>query len=125
MTIQSNTDKTLSGSEAIAASFIAQITDELSRFSSHITRIEVHLTDENGKKEGLKDIRCLIEARREGKQPIAVSYQTDTTNQAVSGALDRLKAIRGRERNHYKHFIGVKNTFQLMKKPLKNLKEID
>lgn len=67
MTIQFNTDKTISGSVGDTAPFIAQITDELSRFSSHITRIELHLSDENGNKDGLNDIRCLIEARLEGK----------------------------------------------------------
>lgn len=104
MTIQFNTDKTISGNEGDTAPFIAQITDELSRFAAHITRIEVHLSDENGKKDGLNDIRCLMEARQEGKQPIAVTNQADTADQAVSGAIDKLKAsletITGRERNY-------------------------
>lgn len=104
MTIQFNTDKTISGSEDDTAAFTAQIADELSRFSSHITRIEVHLSDENGKKDGLNDIRCLMEARLEGKQPIAVTNQADTADQAVSGAIDNLKAlletITEKERNY-------------------------
>ena len=104
MTIQFNTDKTISGSEGNTAPFIAQITDELSRFASNITRIEVHLSDENGKKDGLNNIRCLMEARLEGKQPIAVTNQADSVDQAVSGAIDKLKAsletITGRERNY-------------------------
>ena len=45
-----------------------------------------------------------MEARLEGKQPIAVANQADTTDQAVSGAIDKLKAsletIKGRERNY-------------------------
>ena len=92
MTIQFNTDKNINGSKEFTAPFITQIEDELRRFSSHTTRIEVHLSDENGKKEGINDIRCLLEARLEGKQPIAVSNQADTIEQALSGALDKLKA---------------------------------
>lgn len=91
MTIQFNTDKNINGTEEFVAPFITQIEDELKRFSSHITRIEVHLSDENGKKEGLNDIRCLLEARLEGKQPIAVSNQGDSFEQAVSGAIEKLK----------------------------------
>lgn len=104
MTIQFNTDKTISGKEEDTAPFIAQINTELSRFSSHISRIEVHLSDENGNKTGQNDILCMIEARQEGKQPIAVTSQADTTEEAVSGAIDKLKAsletIAGKEKNY-------------------------
>ncbi len=91
MTIQINTDKTIIANEEQSSSFVAMIEEELSRFSEQITRIEVHLSDENGNKEGLNDIRCLIEARLEGKQPIAVSADADTDEQAVSDAIDKLK----------------------------------
>jgi len=104
MTIQFNTDNTISGTETVTAPFTAQISDALSRFSSHITRIEVHLGDENGHKAGINDIRCMIQARMEGKQPIAVTNHAGTTGQAVSGAIDKLKAsldtIIGRDRKY-------------------------
>lgn len=93
MKIQFNTDKTISGDEKHQDYFIDMITDELNRFSSHISRIEVHLSDQNGKKEGLNDILCMLEARIEGKQPLAVTCQTDTAEKAVSGALNKLKAM--------------------------------
>ncbi len=104
MKIQFNTDKTINGDERHQDFFTAQIAEELKRFQSEISRIEVHITDENGKKEGLKDIRCLMEARIEGKQPFAVNYQADNIELAVSGAIDKLKAsletILGRNSNH-------------------------
>jgi hypothetical protein len=34
----------------------------------------------------------MIEARLEGRQPIAVTNQADTHDQAVSGAIDKLAA---------------------------------
>jgi len=104
MKIQFNTDKTINGDEKHEHHFTSLITKELKRFESHITRIEVHLSDENGGKEGLNDIRCLLEARLEGRQPIAVSCQDNTVEFAVSGAIDKLKAsletILGRLRDH-------------------------
>ncbi len=104
MTIQFNTDKTISGEERQEDFFTAQISKDLERFHSHITRIEVHLSDENGKKDGVKDIRCLIEARIEGKQPIAASDQANNIELAISGATHKLKAaletIVGRSKNH-------------------------
>ena len=52
MIIQFNTDKTVSGKERGSTYFTDLIQNDLERFSSHVTRVEVHLSDENGKKEG-------------------------------------------------------------------------
>ncbi len=104
MKILINTDKTINGNEKHQAYFTELIATELDRFDSYISRIEVHLSDQNGKKEGWDDILCLIEARLEGKQPIAISNQANTTKLAVSGAIEKLKAsletIVGRMQNH-------------------------
>ena len=104
MTIQFNTDNNISVSEELRAPLISLISEELSRFSHQITRVEVHLSDENGAKEGLNDKRCMIEARLEGMKPIAVTNHANTHEQAVEGAIDKLKTsldtILGRLRNH-------------------------
>ncbi|MFT6796436.1 MAG: hypothetical protein ACJART_001577 [Maribacter sp.] len=104
MTVQLNTDKTISGNEKNQHYFTSMIEEGLKNFESHITRIEVHLSDENGIKEGFNDMRCLLETRIEGRQPIAVSCQADTVELAVSGAIDKLTAsletILGRMQNH-------------------------
>jgi len=104
MTIQINIDKNLSVNEAFKAQLDGLISAELSRFSEHITRLEVHLSDENGNKQGLNDKRCMIEARLEGRQPIAVTDMADDYELAVSGAIEKLKAsldtIVGKLRHH-------------------------
>jgi hypothetical protein len=92
MKIQFNTDKTITGNEKDQLYFNSLIADGLENFESHISRIEVHLSDENGKKEGLNSKRCLLETRLEGRQPIAVSCQADTVELALSGAIDKLTA---------------------------------
>ena len=91
MTIQFNTGHNITGSEEHSASLTALISDGLSRFSAQITRLEVHLTDEDGNKNGLNDKRCMIEARLAGMRPIAFTSQANTHEQAVEGAIDKLK----------------------------------
>ncbi|MBA3697730.1 MAG: HPF/RaiA family ribosome-associated protein [Planctomycetes bacterium] len=92
MKIQVNTDKNIAGHEELVAQVEATVNKSLSRFSAHITRVEVHLSDENGDKNGQKDKRCVMEARLEGRQPTAVTCEAATLAQAVAGAADKLKS---------------------------------
>ena len=105
MKIQINTDKTIKGDERHQDFFSAQIAQALDNYQSHITTIEAHLSDQNGNKKGWDDIQCLLEARIEGRQPIAVKCQANTIEAAISGAIDKLKAaletIAGRLQNHH------------------------
>ena len=50
MTIILNTDKNISGNERLDNYVNTTIKEELSRFEDYVTRIEVHLSDENGAK---------------------------------------------------------------------------
>lgn len=104
MKIQFNTDKNIDGTEDFTSPFVQLIENELMKFSSQITRIEVHLSDEDGHKIGLKAKRCLLEARLSGMNPIAVLSQADTEEQAVSESLQKLKSsletILGRLNKH-------------------------
>jgi hypothetical protein len=53
--------------------------------------VEVHLSDENSdKKGGRDDMRCMLEARLEGRPAIAVTHQATTLDEAVEGAVDKL-----------------------------------
>ena len=92
MKIQFNTDKTITGEENQQQYFTSLIEDKLSRFESHITRIELHLSDKNGKKEGQNDIQCVLEVRMEGRDPIAVTCDANSIKDAISGAIDKIKA---------------------------------
>lgn len=90
MIIQINTDSNITGSDELSAYLESTISDALARFSDKITRVELHLSDENSHKEGQNDKRCMLEARIEGMQPIAVTNQDGTMEQALDGALDKL-----------------------------------
>ncbi len=91
MKIQINTDNNVSGNKSRNDSLIALLSEGLNRFSDQITRIEVHLSDEDGNKVGINDIRCMLEARLEGRPPIAVTSQANTLETAVKGAMEKLK----------------------------------
>jgi hypothetical protein len=93
MKIQINTGKNLTVHAEYGNELEALLKKELSRYSEHITRLEVHLSDENGTKESLNDKKCLLEARLEGRQPLAVSASSNTYDQAVNSAVGKLKAL--------------------------------
>lgn len=93
MQIQVNTDENVEGGQDLSARVSAEIRTRLDRFSQHITRIEVHLSDEDGAKSGGSDKRCLIEARLEGRQPEVASEQADTLEGAYSGAAKKLQHV--------------------------------
>ena len=46
---------------------------------------------EDGNKDGFNDKRCMVEARLAGMKPIAVTNHANTHEQAISGAIDKLK----------------------------------
>ena len=94
MQIQINTDRNIEGREALAAQVSGVVENALSRISDRITRVEVHLSDENSDKKGGNDnMRCVMEARLDGRQPVAVTHQAETLDQAIDGAADKLTRL--------------------------------
>ena len=91
MIIQLNTDKNLTIHSEYESQITEKLNKDLERYSEHISRVEVHLSDENGSKGGINDKRCLLEARFEGKQPIVTSDLGDTYDLALKGATEKLK----------------------------------
>jgi hypothetical protein len=92
MIIQINTDHNIDGNERLGAFLETKINGALSHFEQHLTRVEVHLSDENGEKKGKDEKRCLLEARLENREPMVVSGLGDTVEQAVSHAIEKMKA---------------------------------
>jgi len=104
ITIQVNTDKSIDAEERHQEYFSTQISEALKRFESYITRIEVHLKDENGKKESVNDKTCVLEARLKGRQPVAVTSHADSIEKAVSEATGKMKVaittVVGKSQSH-------------------------
>ena len=106
MQIQINTHTNVAGREELALHIEGVVEGAVRRFSDRITRVEVHLSDQNSDKSGHYDKRCVIEARLEGREPTAVTHQAASVSEAVDCAaeklerslgstLDRLKEARG------------------------------
>lgn len=90
MQIQVSTDSNIEGREKLTTHVRSVVESALNRFSDRITRVEVHLSDQNGAKSGQDDKRCIVEARLKGHQPTAVTHDAATLDQAVDGAADRI-----------------------------------
>ncbi len=93
MIILINTDNNLRENEAERTDLKLLIRQEMKPFIAHISRIEVHLSDENGAKSGFDDKRCMMEVRIEGRLPMAVTAHAETEDLAVAAALENLKEL--------------------------------
>ena len=104
MNIQVNTDHNIEGSEELNAFIDSSFSVKFDRFSSAITRIVVHLSDENGGKTGQDDKRCLLEARVANHQPIVVTHHANNISEAIEIDSDKLlrslDSMAGRMTNH-------------------------
>lgn len=68
------------------------IEKSLKRYTNRITRIEVHLEDENSQKGGKDDKRCSMEVRPDNLDPIIVTSKSDNVIKAVREAAEKSKA---------------------------------
>jgi ribosome-associated translation inhibitor RaiA len=93
--IQLNTDAHIEGTEALTAKVNYIVKKALARFEEHITRIEVHLNNSKNSQIGQHDYRCMLEARLEGRQPLAVTEHAASLEQAVQGATQKLEHLLG------------------------------
>ncbi len=91
MNVQVNTDDNVEGREELAQRVEADVRSSLDRFREQITRVEVHLSDENAGKSGTADKRCLMEARLADRRPEAVSHQAGSLEEAFKGASAKLR----------------------------------
>ncbi|MBA2408802.1 MAG: hypothetical protein H0V62_03140 [Gammaproteobacteria bacterium] len=97
MQIQINTDSNIEGRERLTREVEAVVLSALGRrFSDQITRLEIHFSDVNSHAPGGDDKRCLMEARLAGRQPVAVSHQAATAQQATAAAAEKLKRFLDR-----------------------------
>jgi ribosome-associated translation inhibitor RaiA len=93
MQIYVRTDTNIDGSGKLTAYVEGEVAAALSRFSDHITRVEVHLSDESGGRATGADIRCMIEARPAGQTPVTVTDDAGSVDAALVGAIHRLNHL--------------------------------
>ena len=93
LNIQLNTDNHIDGTDALESRVTDMLEQSLGRFSSRLSRIEVHLSDTNSTKGGPNDKRCALEARLENDDPLGVSHEDENMEKAIRGACDKLKTV--------------------------------
>jgi ribosome-associated translation inhibitor RaiA len=91
--IQVNMDVHVKGNERLTHHASGLVEAALNRFGDRLTRVEVHLSEQKSHHSPGEDERCLLEARLAGHQPIAVRHRAGTMEQAIDGAVERLKRL--------------------------------
>ncbi|WP_296722188.1 HPF/RaiA family ribosome-associated protein [Erythrobacter sp.] len=104
MQFQFNTDSSVMGTENVAERIEQQVRQKLARFEDRLTRLEVHVTDVNGRKHGADDKHCTIEARPRGGRPIGVTGKAPDVDGAARIAAntmaERLERVFGKAERH-------------------------
>ena len=95
MQILLTTDNHIDGSAKLTSYVESLVQNSLQQFERRLTRVEVHLLDQNGHKSGRHDKRCAMEARVAGLAPVSVTADAATVDQALDGAVTKLeKSLR-------------------------------
>ena len=104
MQVQFNSDSSVMGTDNVAARIEAAVREKLARFEDRLTRVEIHVRDENGPKHGADDKACTIEARPKGGKPIGVTEHADKVDDAARKAANtlaqRLTRVLGKADRH-------------------------
>jgi ribosome-associated translation inhibitor RaiA len=90
MQIQVHSDNHIEGSARLVEWVSDSVASKLERFDDELTRIVVHLHDDNGAKAGAHDKRCQIEARPKGLQPLSVTHKSESIEQSIDGAIEKM-----------------------------------
>ena len=92
MQVHINSDNHVDLNEHSVQHWQTEITAALKRFSDWITRVEVQLTDENSRaKSGSDVIRCVMEARPAGRQPVSIEVRAASVEQAIRTGTNTLE----------------------------------
>ncbi len=90
MRVQVNSDKTVDVNDGLKAAVKTHLTKSFERYGGRITRVEVHLSDMNGNRGGDMDKRCLMEVRPAGMDPVAVTNNGASVDDAWKGATRKM-----------------------------------
>ncbi|TRD12790.1 HPF/RaiA family ribosome-associated protein [Erythrobacter insulae] len=104
MQFQFNSDSSVMGTDNVAERIENQVRHKLARFEDRLTRLEVHVSDENARKGGADDKTCLIEARPRGGKPLGVTEHASDIDTAARKAANvlaqRLERHFGKSEKH-------------------------
>jgi hypothetical protein len=90
MQVQVNTSNGVDNKGSLDRWADEYLNEALARFSQDITRVEVQLRDVNNGKKGADEKRCMLEARINGRDPVAATHHAQSQDEAFRGATQRL-----------------------------------
>ena len=91
MLIDVRTDGNINGGEQLSNDVKSSVHVVLRRYEDRDRRVDVHLSDQVGHKASHDDKSCTIEVHRDGSELIVVAHQDSFMEQAVRGAVHKLK----------------------------------
>jgi len=91
MQINVNTDRTIEKHQGLDEHVASVVKNSLGRFAEQITRVDVHLSDENSQKQLDGGNKCMMEAHVAGYAPVVVTEHAVNLHQAISNAGNKLK----------------------------------
>lgn len=91
MDIHTSTDNTIHGDMRVTEIAELAVQNDLGHMSDWLSRVDVHLKDQNGAKKGPANIRCTMEARPRGLSPLAAHADAPDIQAALKGAAVKLR----------------------------------
>jgi ribosome-associated translation inhibitor RaiA len=90
MQINVNTDRTIDKHQGLDDHVASVVRSAIGRFGEQITRVDVHLSNENKEKKADGGNSCMMEARVSGYQPVVVHEHAVDLHQAIQNAGGKL-----------------------------------
>lgn len=90
MQINVNTDRTIDKHQGLDEHVESVVRSSIERFGEQITRIDVHLSNENKQKKADGGNDCMMEARVSGYAPVVVHDHAVDLHQAIQNAGNKL-----------------------------------
>jgi len=90
MQIQLNTGPGIEGKATLEEWAGDHLRQQLHRFGDHVSRVDIHLSDENSGRTTADDKRCTLSANLVGAGALAVHENAANVDQALRGAVDKL-----------------------------------
>lgn len=101
MLVQVNTSNNVDGAQSATAAIEERVRERLARLADRLTRVEVHVEDADGTRNGPAGIAVRMEARPAGGQPLIASASgrevEGTANDALRKLVDVLDRNFGRQ----------------------------
>lgn len=93
MQIQINTDNNVDTGDQLTVLVEDKVESAFAPYARRITRVDVHLGDESAGRKTGADMRCMIEVRPAGHEPVVVTDHASTTDGALSSAVEKMQRL--------------------------------